>query len=70
MFTGADIAVRRQHVIEVSKVRETYTGVPHGRGHTRGARAIEGPGLHPEYGEYYAVFFEDADGNRFEIVAA
>lgn len=34
-----------------------------------GARAIEGPGLHPEYGEYYAVFFEDADGNRFEIMA-
>lgn len=36
----------------------------------RGARAIEGPGPHPEYGDYYAVFFEDADGNRFEIVAA
>ncbi|MFZ1016724.1 MAG: VOC family protein, partial [Candidatus Cybelea sp.] len=34
-----------------------------------GARAIEGPGLHPEYGDYYAVFFEDADGNRFEIMA-
>ncbi|HEX4013277.1 MAG TPA: VOC family protein [Candidatus Cybelea sp.] len=34
-----------------------------------GARAIEGPGLHPEYGDYYAVFFEDVDGNRFEIVA-
>ena len=34
-----------------------------------GARAIEGPGPHPEYGEYYAVFFEDADGNRFEIMA-
>ncbi|HEX3369231.1 MAG TPA: VOC family protein [Candidatus Cybelea sp.] len=34
-----------------------------------GAREIEGPGLHPEYGDYYAVFFEDADGNRFEIVA-
>ncbi len=32
-----------------------------------GARAIEGPGLHPEYGEYYAVFFEDADGNKYEI---
>ncbi|HKU80784.1 MAG TPA: VOC family protein [Candidatus Tumulicola sp.] len=36
-----------------------------------GARAIEGPGLHPEYGDdYYAVFFEDADGNRYEIVNA
>ncbi len=34
-----------------------------------GARAIEGPGLHPEYGDYYAVFFEDADGNKFEICA-
>jgi predicted lactoylglutathione lyase len=34
-----------------------------------GAAAIEGPGLHPEYGDYYAVFFEDVDGNKFEIVA-
>ncbi|MGC9992256.1 MAG: VOC family protein [Candidatus Cybelea sp.] len=34
-----------------------------------GARAIEGPGLHPEYGDYYAVFFEDAGGNKFEIAA-
>lgn len=34
-----------------------------------GARAIEGPGLHPEYGDYYAVFFEDAGGNKFEIMA-
>jgi catechol 2,3-dioxygenase-like lactoylglutathione lyase family enzyme len=36
----------------------------------RAARAIEGPGLNPEYGDgYYAVFFEDADGNKYEIVA-
>lgn len=35
-----------------------------------GATSIEGPGVHLEYGEYYAVFFEDAEGNRFEIVAA
>jgi catechol 2,3-dioxygenase-like lactoylglutathione lyase family enzyme len=36
----------------------------------RGGRAIEGPSLHPEYGKnYYAVFFEDDDGNRYEIVA-
>ncbi len=34
-----------------------------------GAMAIEGPGLHPEYGDYYAVFFEDAGGNKFEILA-
>jgi catechol 2,3-dioxygenase-like lactoylglutathione lyase family enzyme len=35
-----------------------------------GARAIDGPMLNPEYGDdYYAVFFEDADGNRYEIVA-
>lgn len=34
-----------------------------------GALTIEGPGLHPEYGDdYYAVFFEDADGNKYEIV--
>jgi catechol 2,3-dioxygenase-like lactoylglutathione lyase family enzyme len=37
---------------------------------THGGCAIEGPGLHPEYGDdYYAVFFEDRDGNRYEIVA-
>ncbi len=32
-----------------------------------GARAVEGPSVHPEYGDYYAVFFQDADGNKFEI---
>ncbi|HEV3091176.1 MAG TPA: VOC family protein [Candidatus Cybelea sp.] len=32
-----------------------------------GARALEGPGSHPEYGNYYAVFFEDPDGNKYEI---
>ncbi len=36
---------------------------------TNGALAVEGPALHPEYGDdYYAVFFEDADGNKYEIV--
>jgi|HubBroStandDraft_5_1064220.scaffolds.fasta_scaffold00002_68 catechol 2,3-dioxygenase-like lactoylglutathione lyase family enzyme len=35
----------------------------------RGARAIEGPAVHTEYGAYYAVFFEDADGNRYEVMA-
>lgn len=35
-----------------------------------GARSLEGPSVHPEYGnDYYAVFFEDADGNRYEILA-
>ena len=34
-----------------------------------GARNVEGPGFHPEYGDdYYAVFFEDFDGNKFEVV--
>jgi catechol 2,3-dioxygenase-like lactoylglutathione lyase family enzyme len=34
-----------------------------------GARNVEGPGFHPEYGDdYYAVFFEDLDGNKFEVV--
>ncbi len=34
-----------------------------------GARNVEGPGIHPEYGDdYYAVFFEDSDGNKFEVV--
>ena len=37
---------------------------------THGARNLDGPAIHPEYGDdYYAVFFEDPDGNRFEIVA-
>jgi hypothetical protein len=36
----------------------------------RGARAIEGPQLNPEYGDdYYATFFEDIDGNKYEILA-
>ena len=35
----------------------------------RGAQRIEGPGFNPEYGDdYYAVFFEDAGGNRYEVV--
>lgn len=40
-----------------------------GAARERGARAIEGPGVHPEYGDYYAVFFEDPDGNKYEVVA-
>jgi catechol 2,3-dioxygenase-like lactoylglutathione lyase family enzyme len=35
-----------------------------------GARNIEGPSIFPEYDpDYYAVFFEDPDGNKFEICA-
>jgi hypothetical protein len=35
-----------------------------------GAQKIDGPSLNPEYGDdYYAVFFEDVDGNRYEVVA-
>jgi predicted lactoylglutathione lyase len=35
-----------------------------------GGQKLEGPSLHPEYGDdYYALFFEDGDGNRYEIVA-
>ena len=34
-----------------------------------GGLNIEGPGFSPEYDEtYYAVFFEDPDGNRLEVV--
>lgn len=34
-----------------------------------GAKNVEGPAIHPEYGDdYYAVFFEDADGNKFEVL--
>ncbi len=37
--------------------------------HQAGARVIEGPSENPEYGDdYYAVFFEDADGNKFEVL--
>lgn len=33
-----------------------------------GARSIEGPAFCPEYHPgYYAVFFVDPDGNRFEV---
>lgn len=33
-----------------------------------GARAMEDPALCPEYTpNYYAAFFEDADGNRLEL---
>ena len=33
-----------------------------------GARNVDGPSFQPEYGDdYYAVFFEDADGNKFEV---
>ncbi len=36
----------------------------------RNAQAIEGPQLNPEYGDdYYAMFFEDVDGNKYEILA-
>ena len=34
-----------------------------------GGQNIEGPANSPEYSEdYYAVFFEDPDGNRLEVV--
>lgn len=33
-----------------------------------GARNMEGPQICPEYSPgYYAVFFEDPDGNKFEV---
>lgn len=33
-----------------------------------GAKAVEGPDICVEYSpRYYAVFFEDQDGNRFEV---
>jgi predicted lactoylglutathione lyase len=35
-----------------------------------GAKNVDGPSLHPEYGDdYYAAFFEDADGNLYEIAS-
>ena len=36
---------------------------------TSGGVNLEGPDLTPEYSQdYYAVFFEDPDGNRLEVV--
>ncbi len=36
-----------------------------------GARKVDGPAFHSEYGDdYYAVFFEDPDGNKFEVCRA
>lgn len=35
-----------------------------------GAQKLEGPGYFPEYGpDYYGAFFEDADGNRYEVIS-
>ncbi len=34
-----------------------------------GANIVSGPKLHPEYGpNYYAVFFKDPDGIKYELV--
>ena len=34
-----------------------------------GAINVEGPMLNPEYGDqYYAIFFEDPEGNKYEVV--
>ena len=34
-----------------------------------GAKNIEGPGVCPEYSaDYYAIFFEDPNGNKLEVV--
>jgi catechol 2,3-dioxygenase-like lactoylglutathione lyase family enzyme len=34
-----------------------------------GAINVEGPMLNPEYGDhYYAIFFEDPEGNKLEVV--
>jgi catechol 2,3-dioxygenase-like lactoylglutathione lyase family enzyme len=36
-----------------------------------GAQNIDGPGPFPEYDpDYYAVFFEDSSGNKFEVCRA
>lgn len=51
------VAFRAQSVVEV----DGLSGALHGLG----ARNIEEPG--EEVPGYYAVFFEDAEGNRFEI---
>jgi catechol 2,3-dioxygenase-like lactoylglutathione lyase family enzyme len=37
--------------------------------HAAGAKNIEGPGVCPEYSaDYYAIFFEDPNGNKLEVV--
>ncbi len=53
-------AVRDRHAVDAAASAAAAAG----------ARAVEAPGLNPEYGEdCYAAFFDDADGNRYEIVA-
>ncbi len=50
-----------------AKTRNAIDAAAHAAA-ANGARNIEGPGIHPEYGDdYYAVFFEDAAGNKFEV---
>jgi catechol 2,3-dioxygenase-like lactoylglutathione lyase family enzyme len=46
---------------EVDRIGKVVRGV--------GGENIEGPSIMPEYSDdYYAVFFEDPDGNRLEVV--
>jgi hypothetical protein len=50
-------AASRAHVDELAAIAKTV-----------GAGVFEAPHLCPEYAEnYYAAFFEDADGNKLEI---
>lgn len=48
----------RQQVDEVARIARDQN-----------SQTIEGASVHSEYGDYYAVFFEDGDGNKFEVVA-
>lgn len=51
------IAFWAESIMEVDRIADFVTQI--------GARNIEGPGYEADY--YYAVFFEDPCGNRFEV---
>jgi predicted lactoylglutathione lyase len=56
---GTRIAFRANSRDEVDRLAEVARAA--------GARSIEGPENYGGSPRYYAVFFEDADGNKLEI---
>jgi catechol 2,3-dioxygenase-like lactoylglutathione lyase family enzyme len=56
---GTRIALRADSRADVDRLAEVARAA--------GARAIEGPEPYDGADWYYAVFFEDADGNKLEI---
>ena len=55
------LAFRSESRAEVDRLHRELVGI--------GAEIVSGPQLHPEYSpHYYAVFFKDPDGIKYEIV--